>query len=345
MTIVAQGTNALVAEPDADANGEFRTELPATGAFVIHGQVPGYLAVCASPSAALPGLPFEVAGEDLVVDIPVYPIHAEILTIENRTNLSDEVFQAIVTVRQTYRGGIDCPPAIVSVTQKRLFEAAVALGYRHVVVCLRTAFDATSIPKLQAAVMVRGRVVSSLESEMQPLSDLLDRPVARSLRVDDHWQVAAVIFDTLAPLRLSSVESSFAGGMEVPAGSTQWFLPHGEYTLAPSAANSLLKERDWTRRINVPSDATVTVRPESGFAQLILEKSDAWLDGALHVAGVTGSFSAWRDAEFPMAVHATPGDITLSILVPRVDGSHAVSWSQRVKLVDRATTTVRVGER
>lgn len=329
---------------EADGSGQFTIEGIVSGTYSIHGEKRGYLDICAHPRSTLPGLHFEVHEQDLMLEIPMYPIYAGALALENETNLTDHVFDSLITTRSRFAAGLVTPRYHASRMESEVAAAAKKQGYPSVFVTVRTLTELELPLDASADLLFPGEALSRVSYPLRPIEDVLHDVKPHVVTIRRRWRTAELSIDAPVKLKLAP-RGALAGGITMEPGTTRLELPYGEYDIMPVGIGSLLDEDEWSAGARVPEEARIVVDPESGFAKLTLEKSDNWQEGMLEVSGEGRIFSLWPHAEFPRTVYASPGDYTLRIVTGRADDSvYRTVWREKIELSKGQAVTVRVGD-
>ncbi len=326
------------------ADGEFKWEDIGPGSYMLLGQKRGYLGISSSPKSSLPGLAFDVKDRDLRVEVPMYPVYAGILVLENETNLEDDVFNALVITRSRSAGGIPTPRYFASRMEAEVEAAARREGHGAVFITVRTLVAPGGLSDVQVDLLLANELHAPVSYPLRPVEEVILDGKPHVVAIRRQWTVGELSVESPVALKLVP-HRALAGGVALDPGETRLTLPIGDYDIMPVGIGSLLDENLWSVRVRVPEESSVVVSPESGFGTITLEKSDNWQEGMLLVSGEGRSFSLWSHGDFPQVVYATPGKYTFKLVRSGGTGnSRDVLWRRKVKLSRDEAVTVNVGE-
>lgn len=330
----------LLGRAVTNETGEFTVAGIGEGRVVLAGESIGYVPLCTSLEALAPGVVLDL-DRDVRVELHAFPIHVTLCSIDNSTNLGDEVIRGLVTCRFTNRPGTSVPSWHERTVSDKVARIAIASGITHAYSeqCALTSNDEPLDGRVEYSLL--GNPVGSMSCRFQRYDDFLDAPAPSVLTLGLQLPTVVVTVECPLELRICQRSGIMFGGIRTQAGSHQYRLPHGTYVVGPQDGHPLLDAREWVAALRVPDQDYVKISPESGFGTLRLTNGGVRADGFVKFSFAGGEMGIPL-ARLPVSMPASPGTYRLESYTTAADELEK-KWSSEVIVQAGLETMVRVG--
>lgn len=296
-----------------DSEGQFLFPDTASGSYVLRGAPPGYVPLCTDLGARSSGIPVEVS-ENLQVDVSAYPVYVTLCGVYNQTNLTNDVFGALVSCVFSQQPGPSLPQWFEHEVMQVIRDKASLLGITNAYgdACCLQAVPASLTGRVEFFFDVdQSRIPKDVA--FQSLAEFLHRPEPIWHGLERMFKVGTLIVESPITLRIAESSGIVFGGIETIPGSFAVELPHGNYVVGPLDMHPLLRPEQWTRHVSVPSQGKVTISPAEGAATLGLTGGTEWPLGILVATG-RGFSMGIPLKNLPTSMPVSPGSYEFSVL-------------------------------
>lgn len=315
-------------------DGFFVFDDVAPGDFEVRGQAPGYLDICADAKTHEAGVHLKVRSNQSL-RIPMFPILAGIVVLENATGLDDRVFSHIASIVQT-GSGVSQVPAHARSMQHALSRRLSTLdeGQRGILV-----LGVLSRPDDEREVTVNVLFSGENHGTHRLFLGPVHSPSELCIRIASKLITHRLTIESEIPFRLS-INASAISSLPFDSGVHSIDLPRGRHVIQPQR-HSLLRGGEWTQAVDLYADQRVAYRPGQPYAWLHIAAPASWAreEGCL-VTGPGGSLWCPSHVDFPIQKMVTPGHYRITTAVEREDGSLDETWGSSVEVMPGSTKSV-----